>query len=355
MLGTNEIFATPERRERMRTHSERNSNIPTPENPSFDIQISSSTILPNLPEEQPTQITPTPRTPFRPNYEDSDMVQHCPIATHRSSMPARSILRTRNANEHDYSHFKSPSLGNLHEKPPLSQQHDYSTLPRVRCRKRTNTLSVDNSTHLKHDLAVCEETKILERRHPMEHNALKRHAIYTQSLYVPHDERDFSGRIHLASESKRPSFLDPKEDTNYLDACQHRTSRSSLQSNSSATCSSRHVRSLSGNYNALGLVDVPLVSRSIFPSSSLTQGFSSGSQSSISSIYSQDGLSLNSQNSQATLTQTHPLAQSRFSSDYQLVVRRQTRGFGKGMFVQHPIIVGLLAEVDEALKEWQSI
>lgn len=345
----------PERRERTRTLSERNSNIPTPENPSFEIQISRSTISLNLSGEQPTQLTPTHQTLFPSNHEGSEMVQHHSIATHRSSMPARSILRTRNANEHDYSHFKSPSLGNLHEKPPLSQQHDYSTLPRVRCRKRTNTLSVDNSTRLKHDLTVCEETKILERRRPMEHNALKRHAIYTQSLYVPHDERDSSGRVRLASESKRPSFLDAKKDTSYLDSCQHRTSKSSLQSNSSATCSSRHVRSLSGNYNALGLVDVPLVSRSIFPSSSLTQGFSSDSQSSISSIYSQDGLSLNSQNSQATLTQTRPLAQSLFSSDYQLVVRRQTRELGKGMIAHHPIIVGLLAEVDEALKEWQSI
>jgi hypothetical protein len=351
--------ATPERPERVRTLSERNQNVPEPEYPSFDTQVPSPTISANLPPgEQSTQLTPIRRTLFPPTYEDSEKSQPQPILPHRSSMPARSILRTRNTNEHDYSHshFKSPSLGNLCEKPSLSPQYDHATLPRVGCRKRTNTLSVDNSARLKQDLAVCEEMKVPERRRPLEHNALKRHAIYTQSLYVPHDERNsFSGRMFSASECKRPPFLAAKEDTGYSISSRPQTLKLSLQPD---TPVSRpwygHDKSLSGNnhQNVLGLTAFPLATRSMVPSSSFARDLSSDSQSSISSIYSQDGPSFNSQ---AMFIQTRPLTQTRLFSDYELIVRRRTEEFGKGVIVHHPMIVALLAEVDDVMNLWQSI
>ncbi|KAF9463190.1 hypothetical protein BDZ94DRAFT_1297972 [Collybia nuda] len=191
-----------EQHERGQTLGDVNKILPDLKNPCIAIQPTSP-IMPSLPEEQRI---PARRTPLPPVLEK---VQPQLITTHRSTMPTRSILRSRNVKDHDYSHVKSPSLGNLHEKPPLSREHNFATLPRVGCRKRTNTLSVDGSTLLRGDLVIYEETKILERRCPLEHNALKRHAIYTQSLFVPHDERRSSpGRIPLKIESKRLPFLD---------------------------------------------------------------------------------------------------------------------------------------------------
>lgn len=253
--------------------SERNRNIPVQETSSSEMPISSG-----------GHVASSARLDSQPLMEQRKR----PINEQCLHISAKT---TPNNNK---LHHKSISLGNLRTKPNLDIDLKANPLPRVTsCRKRTNTLSAGYN-HDSERTMSNEPVQRPDRHNPVKKDSIRRHAIYTQSLYVPTLERPNETSVQLSDEfhSKRVLPL-----------------RSSIPINSNKLNTLPMLRA----GNSLGFIEVK-------SPPARNHGGSLISQSSISSIYSQDELhSLN------------PGATSNF---------------------HHPIIVELLAEVEKAMQEW---
>ncbi|KAG6826506.1 hypothetical protein H0H92_015561 [Tricholoma furcatifolium] len=231
--------------------------------------------------------------------------KQCSGASTRSPTPNRNTL-----------HFKSPSLGNLRTKPNLDIDLEAHPVPRVtKCRKRTNTLSADHTRRpdritssepqLSHEGSMDDKTSLV-----------KRHAIYTQSLYVP---------INARSKCKSPNTNPSTQHSDDLSPLQTFPSRSSIPIELDK-------REGVPTHSALGI----FASR---PPG--LQDTSSNSFSSVASMYSQA--------EEFTRPLTICALPSQFDSG------QETKFADNAVPLQHhPIILKLLAEVDEAIQEWSS-
>ncbi|KAG6853710.1 hypothetical protein C0991_002126 [Blastosporella zonata] len=213
-------------------------------------------------------------------------------------------------------HFKSPSLGNLRTKPNLDIDLDIAPLPRiVSCRKRTNTLSADHTRRDERATSVEPEQRS-DRRNLKKKDSLKRHAIYTQSLYVP---------VH-----ERPSLLlDETCSELFTESCplQAFPFRSSIPTSRNKPDISLRVSTIG---NALGFINVQ-----VGAPESLENNLRSHS---LSSIYSQDELT-------RPLTYCAPPSNCNLNKAAEIVADIEP-------LKHQPIILELLVEVEKMIKEW---
>ncbi|KAG6885484.1 hypothetical protein C0993_001091 [Termitomyces sp. T159_Od127] len=254
--------------------SERNRNIPDRKHDSLKMPVSSS-----------THLASRLRLDSQPLTEQSQQ-SNSEQCSSEKTMSRRNKL-----------HNKSTSLGNLRTKPNLDIDLKANPLPRVTsCRKRTNTLSADFN-HEPECAISSEPVQRPDRLNPVKKDSIRRHAIYTQSLYVPALERPNETSAQLSAESSSIRVL---------------TSRSSTPANPNKF----NAFSTSRAGNALGFIDVKSLAVREHGSSLI-------SQPSISSIYSQD----------------EPIC---------------TLNLGPTSNFHHPIVVELLAEVEKAMREWST-
>ncbi|KAG5650690.1 hypothetical protein H0H81_011364 [Sphagnurus paluster] len=284
-----------------RTLSERNTNI----------QAATERPVP-----QPT--APVPTNPLQTSATQPNETTPCPQAPETPS-------RRRKP------HFKSPSLGNIRTKPNHDYDLESTPVPRaVACRKRTNTLSASHSQRSIHNGPVGPAALDPTKKDP-----LKRHAIYTQSLYVPLNDRplffqdpnpgpaDTSVSVSLSLSSSSP-----------LDVFPFRSSIASKPKNPVPPSSKYTLPMHTGN--ALGFINVP---------SPLEHRFESQS-SSLSSAYSLYSLPSVDELSHPPLAETRPLTQ------YALPDTERKAVVKESPLLHSKIVSLLLLEVDEALREW---
>lgn len=212
--------------------------------------------------------------------------------------PALLLPKPTNQLFSNYSHFKSPSLGNIFSTP--TQDPNTPTPPTVRCRKRTNTLSATPVPRPRPLAQAFEEehlaNSLTERRGSSQIHAAKRHAIYTQSLYVP--------------------FMEQNE----IDETSQEQVSGTISESSSASSSGY-------NLNALGLQ---------------TPAFTPPPLSSFQPLPLQ--LKVSESTRRTLLT-------SRSSSSIVIEPAIKER-YGPASSHHHPIIENLLADLDRAIMEW---
>ncbi|KAG6890768.1 hypothetical protein C0992_012741 [Termitomyces sp. T32_za158] len=157
--------------------SERNRNIPARGSHFQKMPVSSS-----------THVTSGLRLHSQPLVERS--IQ----STSEQCLPAKTKP------EHNKLHHKSTSLGNLRTKLNLDIDLKANPLPRVNgYHKRTNTLSADYDYELERAIST-EPVHRPDRHNPVKKDSIRRHAIYTQSLYVPALERPNETSAQLSDE-----------------------------------------------------------------------------------------------------------------------------------------------------------
>ncbi|KAG6918507.1 hypothetical protein DXG01_013867 [Tephrocybe rancida] len=269
-----------------------------------------STILSERNKNVPAQALSSSDTPASLRSKDASRseghIDNRPLLGSTKQPKQRSSPSETTKYNHNPLHFKSPSLGNLRTKPNLDIDLETTPLPRVTsCRKRTNTLSVEHSRGSER-IAAPEPIQRPDRR-ILAKDSLKRHAIYTQSLYVPvHDRPNLPYNDTSSNLSKEPLASYPF--------------RSSIPTSHNTDASLQFSTQIG---SALGFLDMPagaLVS-------------SLKTQSSISSDYSENEF-------------VRPLSYRDSPSNFDL---RQAAT----ILEEHPpIILKLLAEVDKAMEEW---
>ncbi|KAF5371978.1 hypothetical protein D9615_008042 [Tricholomella constricta] len=301
--------------DRIKTLSERNKNVPAPECPPSDLPPQSHL------DNQAICTLPTRDTMLPPDSHGRSAENN----KQAKESNYRSTLRAPNNSSRRTLHFKSPSLGNIRTKPNLVLDPQTTPLPRVACRKRTNTLSADHYRRSEKAPNTNSEAVVQCGHQNPGKDSLKRHAIYTQSMYVPVNERQ--GLLH--KEGSRPALDEPSP----LHAFPFRSSiPSGLNKPASTPLGSAPVNS------ALGFIDLP-----VRPPGLLESTF--GSQSSISSVYSQDEL--------AAMNQTRPLTRYGISSEF--VQAARSSKLDEAPLQHHPIVFMLLVEIERAMQEWCTI
>ncbi|RDB15434.1 hypothetical protein Hypma_004179 [Hypsizygus marmoreus] len=337
--------------ERSRTLAKRHRNIPTLEQPSLHVPAEHQT-------KQPTTSVTIQRVPIPSNYASTaDPKDNLASRRQSKDQHARSSLRTRNSADQGrpgiLHHFRTPSLGNLRTKSAIVPEFDASTLPCIPFRKRTNTVSAD-SDRRSNQAPLTVELETPGSLQPLavgETNPSKRHAIYTQSLYyVPHTEQSSLAVGHIEDPgSKRPVSLDNREGpaTEAPGSSRH-LGRDELFPRSSKIPTLSSGGGRADNTNALGFLGLS-APRPKLRSSSGLHWDTFESDSSLSSFWSRDDLSLASQ---AALLETRPLMCGR-ASDLQCAGPRDKRT--EKAVVHHPIVVSLLAEVEKAMLEWSAM
>ncbi|KAG6845838.1 hypothetical protein H0H87_002526 [Tephrocybe sp. NHM501043] len=278
IIGANENDLVPPVKigtsERPKILSERNKNVPLS---SFE-----------------TPILGASRTEARHIYPKS-LLAHSKQPKQRPSPTTSSKRNTI--------HFKSPSLGNLRSKPNLDIDLELTPLPRVTsCRKRTNTLSAERAS-----LAEVARRRDLEKK-----DSVRRHAIYTQSLYVP---------VH-----ERPASLLP--DDTFADTCPMHV-RSSIPATSNPSETSLRLST------ALGFMNME--------NGSLEDNMDC-LHSMPSSIYLED-------------VSRRPLTYCRPPSNPEMSYLSQTAEIVEDVepLKHHLIILELLCEVEKAMLEWSLV
>ncbi|KAG5641899.1 hypothetical protein DXG03_003986 [Asterophora parasitica] len=382
--------------DRTRTLSERNRNLPAPESTSLaTLDPQQTTSGYQGASESPTlDVLLDLETQAQPILENTK-----PVRRPSSLRASTTVRRSR--------HFKSPSLGNIRPKPNLEVDMETPPLPRVGCRKRTNTLSADHHFRQSElvvppkasntELEPADIVVLGDRRNLAKKDSVRRHAIYTQSLYVPvHDLRlsflDEDPMGQCKSSIEEPSSTaaicrsslpyartdDPKEQLSFLNedpSCKPHASlldatallRSSLpyaQPDSDAIDEDQRPRSawearagkpLFGQGSFAFRSSIPSErALSLGPASALgffnmPRGFPERPQS---SLYDDDNID------DVVLPLTRPLTRCTSDSSSLQLSQRSNANFGKLYDVplpHHPIVLLLLMEVDKAIEEWNSI
>ncbi|KAG6827427.1 hypothetical protein H0H93_015635 [Arthromyces matolae] len=212
-------------------------------------------------------------------------------------------------------YFKSPSLGNLRTKPKLDIDLKANPLPRVTtCRKRTNTLSADPRRSHDSDRSITKDYAQRDDPRLGKKDSVRRHAIYTQSLYVPFHERPNIPSLP----DETPRTTQNAQLSEELPTLQDYPFRSSIQTrlNKYATLPAAPSK------DSLTLLDsgIPTLRSRHF-----------NTQTSMSSIYSQD--TYHSRHS----SRTGSLAKTTHNISH------------------HPIILQLLIDVEQVRQEWSSM
>ncbi|GLB33330.1 hypothetical protein LshimejAT787_0102140 [Lyophyllum shimeji] len=304
------IISTPERLRRLQ---ERNEDLRAAEYSSFKSRAKTTTNSRHVNSESSAQNT---------------LISQALTETSKhNAPPRRPSLENNNYSGRHSLHFKSPSLGSLRTKPDSDLDLEATPVPRVTCRKRTNTLSAAHDICHGDMLPANVEN---DRRNLMRKvDSVKRHAIYTQSLCIPMHERP-----------KTPSEDVPKlalEESSLLRAFPFRSSIPvSRNKDDSTTRRSEYTTS------ALAVTNMPAGPEESSHSTA-------GSQSSVSSVYSQD----ESSPSQAPLVQTRPLM--RLASPSGVGQTGRDSKVDEISIQHHPIISMLLLEVEKAREVWCTI